>query len=449
MKYVKRTTIAAIAIVGFASVAAAGTTGPDVIVGDLPNISNYSTVGDTKAYAVGTTSCNIGDEPLLWISGNNQHPVIGQNLYRYHEGVMMQVGQSWLKHGFFALSGSLCGSCQGTSGSSLGVGCSDPYSSGLNGSQSGLGPRFEVNAYTGVFPYPFSNPNGSSGDSVFKRLQVKLDDVLPSDVPGARFFVEGHYVTADDAQAGNGLNNASYREVTIGSTGNMSIMPGSQTERTKPAIMAWADIDPDATVVPVDVPNEGRFHVGSKVVDNGDGTWTYHYAVHNLNSDRSARLFRVPVPSGVNVIGTSFNDVFYHSGEPFDGTDWTASEFNNRLIWSTDTFAANEMANAIRWGTMYNFSFTADSAPEMSQATIGLFKPGTPASVGVEVPAPMGVEFCAGDCDGNGSVNFNDLTSMLFAFGNTGDNPGCDANGDGSVNFNDLTAALFLFGDCP
>ena len=31
--------------------------------------------------------------------------------------------------------------------------CSDSYSAGLNGAQSGLGPKFEVNPTTGVFPY--------------------------------------------------------------------------------------------------------------------------------------------------------------------------------------------------------------------------------------------------------------------------------------------------------
>jgi len=35
-------------------------------------------------------------------------------------------------------------------GSELGVHCSDPYSAGLNGDRGGLGPRYQVNATTGV-----------------------------------------------------------------------------------------------------------------------------------------------------------------------------------------------------------------------------------------------------------------------------------------------------------
>ena len=53
---------------------------------------------------------------------------------------------------------------------------------------------------------------------------------------------------------------------------------------------------------------------------------------------------------------------------------------------------------------------------------------------------------CEGDCDGSGAVDFNDLASMLFAFGDN--TPACDANDSGTVDFNDLTSALFLFGPC-
>jgi len=68
-----------------------------------------------------------------------------------------------------------------------------------------LGPRSQVNATTGQFPYPFSAPG--YGGNIARRLQVLTADVSPAQNSGARYFVEGHYVTADDATAGNGLNN--------------------------------------------------------------------------------------------------------------------------------------------------------------------------------------------------------------------------------------------------
>ncbi|MEQ9616537.1 MAG: VCBS repeat-containing protein [Phycisphaerales bacterium] len=55
---------------------------------------------------------------------------------------------------------------------------------------------------------------------------------------------------------------------------------------------------------------------------------------------------------------------------------------------------------------------------------------------------------CLGDCDGNGVVEFNDLVSMLFEFGNETAPVECDADASGVVEFNDLVTALFAFGPC-
>ena len=213
--------------------------GPDVIVGDLPGISNYGATGGMAGYALGTTSCNVGDAELLWISNSNQHPVIGQNIYRIENGRLEQVGQSWLKHGFTALQQGLCCNCNSSgTGSRLGVGCSDPYSSGLNGSQSGLGPRFQVNAFTGDFSYPFAQ-QGQTGDRVFKRIQVANDDVDPSLHPTATYWGESQYISPDDAAAGNGFNNVSYVPLSRpGSTtqGAWRLSIGGSTVREQPAI---------------------------------------------------------------------------------------------------------------------------------------------------------------------------------------------------------------------
>ena len=189
---------------------------PDLIVGDITGGTRYGTVGDITAYAFGTVSCNIGTCWAKWISSTNEHPVIGQSMYRIKDGRFEQVGQSWLKHGFTALAGSVCSpSCinPGT-GTRLGVNCSDPYSSSLNGSQSRLGPKFEVDPHTGVFPYPATDGN-LTGDAIYKRLQVHDADLDPALNPGALYFIEAQYVTLDDATAGNHHNNASYRPLTV------------------------------------------------------------------------------------------------------------------------------------------------------------------------------------------------------------------------------------------
>ena len=116
-------------------------TGPDVTVFNLQDTSNFGESNGIRGYAVGTTSCNIGDTPLNWCDNAGgcgagttpeDHPVIAQNMYRLKDGRFNQLGASWLKHGFLSLNQSAggcgAGSCQGPplGGNQLGVGCTDP-----------------------------------------------------------------------------------------------------------------------------------------------------------------------------------------------------------------------------------------------------------------------------------------------------------------------------------
>src|SRR6202047_1564888 len=88
--------------------------GPDIIVGDLPSMAQYGSDGTQVGLGVGTTSCNNGDQPVDWFQlPNTDHPVIPQNLYRMSGGTnnndrFEQVGQSWMKHAFFALEDDQC-----------------------------------------------------------------------------------------------------------------------------------------------------------------------------------------------------------------------------------------------------------------------------------------------------------------------------------------------------
>src|SRR5437667_76435 len=111
-----------------------GTTpGPDVIVGDLPAVQQFGSAGTQVGVAVATTSCNAGTIDLDWFQlPNTDHPVIPQNLYRMSGGAdnterFEQIGQSWLKHAFTALTQNVCGfGCNGVGGSHLGSSCSTP-----------------------------------------------------------------------------------------------------------------------------------------------------------------------------------------------------------------------------------------------------------------------------------------------------------------------------------
>src|SRR5262245_28693047 len=148
--------------------------------------------GTVVGLAVATTSCNNGTQEFDWFAlPNTDHPVIPQNLYRMSGGAsnnerFEQVGQSWLKHAFTALQQNVCGfGCTAAAdGTHLGVGCSDPYSTSNNSSQTGLGARAWVNPYTGFFPGGGSNPAYTARDhtnhshtGASHRLQVAQSDL--------------------------------------------------------------------------------------------------------------------------------------------------------------------------------------------------------------------------------------------------------------------------------
>lgn len=394
-------TLSVLAVAAVAVVAYGGSTsGPDVTVIYLGSLGNFGGDSTYVGYSVGTTSCNIGNTPVTWCNTNlawcsdEEHPVIAQNLYRLKDGRFEQVGMSWLKHGFLSTNtpDGNCGSCASPphGGDQLGVGCTDTYGWSLNGSRP-LGKRSEVNASTAEFPFPYGG-GGASSQNYDQRIKVLRSDVDPTVNPGARFWIEGHYLTQDDAQAGNGLNNASYREVTVAS-GTLALSFTGGTIRELAAISAWPVADPTVELVDVDVPGAivERFHVARKVTDLGDGNWHYEYAVHNMNSDRSAQSFTVAFPAATTISNVGFHDVDHHSGEIFGTADWTPTVGTSSVSWTTDDFAVDANANALRFGTMFSFWFDATRGQSGIDHTLGLFKPGTPGSVTFGIGAPAAI----------------------------------------------------------
>lgn len=427
-------------ILGVASSASARP-GPDVTYQDVTDITNHGLVGVTRAYSLGTATCNIGNQNLLWT--NNGTPAVGFNMYRLFNGRLEQIGLSFCKTACCAGAGTGCNlPCNGQGGPVLGAGCRDVYGSGWNAIQSRLAPRSAINAYTGAI----ATFAGTSGDNIFRRLQVRQSDLQQVGFPGAQYFVEGQYVGTDDAQNGNALNNATYRRVTINQSTFDLTMQGT-TQAMVPAIRAWRDHglgantpDPSVNLISVDVPNEGRFWVASKVTPLAGGRFRYDYAVFNLNSDRSGGSFAVTLAAGVTPTNIGFHDVSYHSGEVYDGTDWPSTINSNGLQWATtQTFFQNPNANALRWGTMYNFWFEANTPPTTGQATLGLFKPHTPNSVSFTVSVPSAA--CQADWNDDGAVTSADFFDFISDFFNNN----ADFDADGSTTSQDFFDFLAIF----
>jgi hypothetical protein len=390
--------------------------GPDVVVGDVIGLAQFGSAAGTQVgLAVGTDSCNFGTVDLDWFANpSNNHPVIPQNLYRMSGGPnnderFEQIGQSQVKHAFTALTQNLCNlGCNGVGGSRLGSGCSDPYSASLNAGPS-LGSKAWINPFTGFYPRNDSaTPNNShSGHTHLgptHRILTEISDLSTTQNPGATYYAEAQYVTPHEyvwCQANptqcNMNNNVSYRRYSVNGTGSpFSFSAVGSTQRAKTAITAWTG----ATTVEIrpDAVNDGIAVIGYKVTNPSPGVWHYEYAIYNQNLDRAVRSFSLPLGNGITLSNVGFRFPPQHPGSPMDGTvgsagfssaPWTQTQTGSEMTWATETLAQNPNANAIRWGTMYNFRFDSNRPPQAANATIGFFKTGSPMNVLVQAPSPV------------------------------------------------------------
>src|ERR1043166_152157 len=390
--------------------------GPDVIVGDLSGLAQFgSSSGTQVGLAVATDSCNAGVVPLNWLAlPQNDHPVIPQNLYRMSGGAsntdrFEQIGQSSVKHAFTALQQNICGfGCNATASTTLGSGCSDPYSASLNaGNNNALGSRAWINPFTGAYPRgdsatPPNNHTGHTHTGPSHRILVEMSDLNTTLNPGATYYAEAQYVTPHEyawcvAHPGecNMGNNASYRQFTVTGTTSFSFTAVGSTQRMKPGVAAWTgatvkDFQPDPS-------NDGIAYVGYKVTNPSPGVWHYEYVVYNQNLDRAIQSFSIPLGTGTSLTNIGFHAPPQHPGWAADGTvgdagyssaPWTPVQAANSITWSSETFAQNPNANAVRWGTLYNYRFDSDRPPQTTSATVGFFKTGAPIQVSVQAPDP-------------------------------------------------------------
>jgi hypothetical protein len=470
---------------------------------------------------------------------SNEHPVIAQQMYRYLNGSFEQIGISWLKHGFTSTNstrynaglsypsnttrtcagggsynpstglGSGFSGAQQVSGTGYGSGdflvinCADLYGASLNGSQGRLGPRYDVNALNGIYTHPYTQLVPSTPtDTIGRRLLVRNTDWGN---PGARYFVDAVYVTSDDTKWNNGLNNYSAREVqNVASPSTTTGVPfvnstsptGGGTARRKTALQLWPEIDPAVKLINVDYteqtntindvwgwPNQprtfdltARYQVASRVTDNGNGTWTYRYAILNMNSHRSLGSFSVPIPGSATASAVTFKAPFYHSGDRVNNNPWIGGKQANAVKWAVDmsfnpvntlalpggNTAVNFLPNALRWGVMHTYSFTTTIPPRTAYAKMTLQGPPADATgyqgsiltaTGIDVPQ-VNIADIAGpgqSLGGEGSLTADDIIVYLNAFF-AGDlltadvaGPGQSPTPDGTLTADDIIVFLNAF----
>jgi hypothetical protein len=485
------------------------TVGPDVAVGEIQGSDNGSSLSLTInalgsdatywAYGLGTTSCNLGNANVQWNANANTHPVIPVNMYKMHtvngSQRFEQVGQSWAKHAFDALTENACAlGCSGQGGSVLGVGCSDPYTAGRNGNQAnvsggngGVAPRYFVNPFTAVYTWPVPTEPPLQSGSVSRRCRVLKTDVEATNSSSvSQFFAEALYITHDDAVYGNNHNNATYRRMfcTNASTGAFSLEGtgayNNGVHRYQPAIYGWQaygnnnTFDSSVTISEVSCgqtytppstnpAGDGWLYIASKTTNLGNGMYHYEYAVENYNSDRMGGSFTIPFP-----VGATITNVDWKGGDNHDGiasedatrnAAWVSTISSNSVSWAAPVAydpANPTLGNGVRWGTMYNFRFDSNAAPAAGQATLGYYKPlaGYPNSVNGNAWVPATLPTCYANCDGSTTVpvlNVNDFTCFLQKFAQNDPYANCDGSTTVPVlNVSDFTCFLQSFAQgCP
>lgn len=393
------TGLAAVLLLGYQVSFAQELTG-QLRICELSGLTQLERQGAEVSLAVATTGWNVGSLPLNWYKRPDaRHPFITQALYRIREGRFEQIGISGVKHGYYVAANQGCDGqpCQGANGQILDSNCTDTYGATLNGSQIDMGPRYEVNPWTGGWIFAtshFAVPH--THDGVQQRLRVLDSDLDKASNDSAEYFIEAYYVHYQNLEPSTA---AAWRKARVGGEpqAEWSFDLGDLAQPPKPGFAissAWqgAMISEIAQVRPVvrGMSPDGRCLLASKVRDLGNGKWRYEYALMNIDMDRQVRAFSVPISSEIEVSDRYFSAprqpderLSSVSGPVTDDSPWISDRGQGRLTWGTTT-------NPLRWGVMYNFGFTANRAPTDGELNLSLFKPGEPSIVTgrTNVPTP-------------------------------------------------------------
>lgn len=395
----------------------------DVSLGILNSITQLGHTGTfpngRAGLSMATTSCNVGDVNVPWLAPNTflqeDHPGIGMALFRQKDydvsgtpvSRFEQVGVSWVKHGFFALSNSQCIPCQNPSnGTFLGVGCSDTYGTSNNGNRMWLGPRDEWNPHAGTWEATgsffdgspvddFRDEFGSGNGSVNHRLEAFDSDLGDT---SANYFYEAIYLVRDDENIDNNVGsrecfmtwNGFSWQFNTPTSGNPLIEGPALRER-------WGDrrttqaLQDDPNALPGDPSDDGNVVLSVDVTDLGDGTWRYEYALYNWTLDRRVDSFSVPAFGPVS-------DFSFHDIDDDPANDWVPSVSGKNLTWTWPgvTGSGHKVAGPLEWGTLYNFGFTSIYPPAEHDAALGIHDTGPGGDLlAVETLGPQGLSLSA------------------------------------------------------
>jgi len=364
----------------------------DVALIDIGSVQWMRNIGTDRIIVAPSAQLkNIGTAEVPWYQqfttpghdpyNNDQHPFLNWAIYREVDGRFEQLGVSGVKHAFLTINSNCTINCNDSH--ILWLGCEDVYGVGNNDSSFALGPRAEIEAYTGVWencgsffdPLPCTgNHQQSSNGTDENRLTVYTDDL--TDVNNTGMYMQAWYLIRDDINIFNSMGYRSISPVESGGGWNMNRGP---TFTNGPALDNYvtpntiSSMESSQTIT----TSEGQFTVAVKVVDLGAGLFRYNYAIENYDFDPRFINYHIPLATSALVSDTVFVDP-----EHDDANNWQFS--HNNGVLSIQGNAQNEQD----WGMLFSFSFTTNAPPIQARITIDAAHPVISTTVKATILSP-------------------------------------------------------------
>jgi len=359
----------------------------------LLNVSQLTHVGSVTPeriiIAPSASLKNIGTADVAWywkFSGsfppynNDQHPYLNWSIYREIDGRFEQIGLSGIKHAFYTLNTNC--SCPG--GQVLGLECEDVYGVGNNDSNVDLGPRQELDSFTGIWescgsffdPMPCTGSLQNSSTGLGQNRLIADTNEL-TDPNNSQLFFQAWYVIRDDIDIFNSMGYRTFAPTPNGG-GGWSMNEGNVFTNgaaldnyvTPNTISAFESSQTQST-------NEGHFTVAVKVIDLGNGMYRYNYAIENYDFDPRFNQFTLLLDDSLLITDWVFSD-----SDDNTLNDWTFNLSNNQLQVIGDN------TNEQDWGMLFSFSFTSTAPPKQGVITIDVASPVLNNSVSSAVLIP-------------------------------------------------------------